>query len=68
MDKETLKSELLKQARNAFETASTLRDNERIEVYLHNGIPKTSDILDESDEIVYGDNRLLCYQVSYNFV
>ncbi len=63
MDKETLKSELLKQARNAFETASTLRDNERIEVYLHNGIPKTSDILDESDEIVYGDNRLLCYQV-----
>ena len=63
MDKETLKSELLKHARNAFETASTIRDSERIEVYLHNGVPKTSDVLDESDEIVYGDNRVLCYQV-----
>jgi hypothetical protein len=63
MDKETLKNELLKHARNAFETASTIRDNERIEVYLHNGVPKTSDVLDESDEIVYGDNRVLCYQI-----
>ncbi|MEJ2468625.1 MAG: hypothetical protein P8Y51_06070 [Campylobacterales bacterium] len=63
MDKETLRSELLKQARNAFETASTIRDNERIEVYLHEGVPKTSDVLDESDEIVYGGNRVLCYQV-----
>jgi len=63
MDKETLKTELLKQARNAFETASTLRENERIEVYLHNGIPKTSDVLDESDEIIYGDSRILCYQI-----
>lgn len=63
MDKETLKSELLKQARNAFETASTIRDNERIEVYLHNGVPKMSDVLDESDEILYGDTRILCYQV-----
>ncbi|WP_345969310.1 MULTISPECIES: hypothetical protein [Sulfurimonas] len=63
MDKETIKEELLKHARNAFETASTLRENERIEVYLHDGIAKTSDVLDDSDEIVYGDNRVLCYQV-----
>ena len=63
MDKETLKSELLKHARNAFETASTIRDNERIEVYLYDGVPKTSDVLDESDEILYGDNRILCYQI-----
>ena len=63
MDKETLKSELLKHARNAFETASTIRDSERIEVYLHDGIPKTSDVLDESDQIVYGGNRVLCYQI-----
>ncbi|UFS61662.1 hypothetical protein LOH54_08295 [Sulfurimonas sp. HSL-3221] len=63
MDKETIKEELLKHARNAFETASTLRENERIEVYLHDGIAKTSDVLDDSDEILYGDNRVLCYQV-----
>lgn len=63
MDKETLKKELLKHARNAFEAASTLHENERIEVYLHDGVPKSSDVLDESDAIVYGDTRLLCYQI-----
>jgi hypothetical protein len=63
MDKETLTTELLKLARNAFEEASTLRANERIEVYLNNGVPTTSDVLDETDEIVYGDNRVLCYQI-----
>jgi hypothetical protein len=63
MDKETLKNELLKHARNAFETASTLRDNERIEVYLNNGVPMTSDVLGENEEIVYSDNRILCYQI-----
>ena len=63
MDKETLKEALLKHARNAFETASTLHENERIEVYLHDGVPKSSGVLDESDEIIYGDTRLLCYQI-----
>jgi hypothetical protein len=63
MDYETVKSELLKQARNAFETACTLRENQRIEVYLNNGMPKVSDVLEESDEIVYGPERILCYQV-----
>jgi len=63
MDKETLTEQLLKLARNAFETASTLHEYERIEVYLHDGVPKMSDILDESDEILYGDNRTLCYSV-----
>jgi hypothetical protein len=63
MDYETLKSELLKQARNAFETACTLRENQRIEVYLNNGIPKTTDTLEESDEILYGPERVLCYRV-----
>ncbi|MDX1296170.1 MAG: hypothetical protein R3302_07875 [Sulfurimonadaceae bacterium] len=62
MNYETLKSELLKQARNAFETACTLRDNQRIEVYMHNGDVKVSDILEESEEIVYNDDRTLCYQ------
>ncbi len=63
MDKETLKNELLKHARNAFETASTLRENERVEVYLNNGVPTTTDVLDESEEILYGDARILCYRI-----
>jgi hypothetical protein len=64
MDYETLKTELLKQARNAFETASTLRDSERIEVYLLDGKVKTSDVLEENDEILYGKDRTLCYRVN----
>ena len=63
MDYETLKTELLKQARNAFETACTLRESQRIEVYLLGNEVKVSDILEESDEIVYGGERVLCYQV-----
>jgi len=63
MNKETVTAELLKLARNAFETASTLRENERIEVYLQGGIPMTSDVLDENEEILYGGNRILCYSV-----
>ena len=63
MDYETVKKELLKQARNAFETACTLRDNQRLEVYLHNGEARISDCLEESDEIIYGPDRILCYRV-----
>ena len=63
MDHETLKQELLKHARNAFETASTLHVDERIEVYINNGIVKTSDVLAEDEEIVYSPSRILCYQI-----
>ena len=63
MDYETLKTELLKHARNAFETACTLRENQRIEVYLNNGVPMTSDWLEENEEIIYGPERVLCYRV-----
>jgi len=63
MNLETVKSELLKEARNAFERACTLSDNQRIEVYLNEGKVKISDVLDENDEIVYTENRILCYQV-----
>ena len=63
MNMETLRSDLLKQARNAFETACTLHDNQRIEVYVHDGAAKTSDILEENDTILYGPSRVLCYQV-----
>lgn len=63
MDYETQRKELLKLSRNAFETASTLQDDQRIEVYLYNGEPKSSDVLEENDEILYTDGRALCYQV-----
>lgn len=63
MNNDEIKSELLKLARNAFELASTLRENERIEVYLLDGIPKVTDVLEESDNIIYGPNRILCYQI-----
>lgn len=63
MNKETIKSELLKQARNAFETACTLQESERIEVYVHNGVVKTSDVLQENETIMYDDSRILCYEM-----
>lgn len=63
MDYETPKVALLKEARNAFETACTLRENQRIEVYLHEGEAKVSDILEENDELIYTPARVLCYRV-----
>ena len=63
MNQEQLKEALLKLARDAFERASTLNEHQRIEVYLLDGIPTISDILEESDTIIYGPNRILCYQV-----
>lgn len=58
---EALKTDLMKLARNAFETACTLRESQRIEVYLHDGSPKVSDILEADENLVYGPNRILCY-------
>lgn len=63
MDYETLKTNLLKQARNAFESASTLHNNQRIEVYVNNSHVMTSDVLEENEEILYTDDKFLCYQV-----
>jgi len=63
MNKNQQKNELLKLARNAFEEASTLQDTQRIEVYLLDGIPTTSDVLEENDTLIYGANRILCYQI-----
>jgi len=60
---ENLKSEVLKQARIAFEQACTLRDNERLEVYIYDGSVKTSDVLTQDHTIIYTSNRILCYQV-----
>jgi hypothetical protein len=63
MDYETDKKELIKHARNAFEIACTLHENERVEVYMDNGEAKMSNVLDESEEILYSQNKFLCYQV-----
>lgn len=63
MNSELIKNKLLKYARNAFETASTLHNNQRIEVYLQNGAVKSSDILEEDEEIVYTPERVLCYRI-----
>lgn len=63
MDNEKIEQELMKHARNAFETASTLHDNQRIEVYLNDGKAKISDVLEEDEEIVYTPTKILCYQV-----
>lgn len=60
---ENLRSKLLKHARAAFERACTLRENERIEVYLYDGTVKTSDVLGEEEKMLYSPNRILCYQV-----
>ncbi|HEO99677.1 MAG TPA: hypothetical protein ENO02_10305 [Epsilonproteobacteria bacterium] len=63
MKQEQRKAELIKLSRDAFERASTLREDQRIEVYLLEGVPAVSDILEESDTILYGPNRILCYRV-----
>ena len=60
---ENLRSEVLKHAKTAFERACTLRENERLEVYLYDGAVKTSDVLGEEETIVYSPNRILCYQI-----
>lgn len=62
MDKEQIRSEILKQARNAFETACSIRENQRVEVYLHNGRVRTTDVLEENEEELYGADKILCYQ------
>ncbi|MCK9374286.1 MAG: hypothetical protein M0P91_13980 [Sulfuricurvum sp.] len=63
MMNENLRSEVLKHARTAFERSCTLRDDERLEVYLYDGNVKVSDVLSEDHTIIYSPNRVLCYQV-----
>lgn len=59
---ENLRSDLLKHARAAFERTCSMQDNERLEVYLHDGVIQTSDVLEENESIVYSPSRILCYQ------
>jgi len=63
MDYASTKKELLKHARNAFEQASTLNTNQRIEVYLQNGTVKSTDVLDENEAMVYSNESMLCYKI-----
>lgn len=60
---ENLRNDLIKHAKVAFERACTLRENERIEVYLNDGDVKVSDVLGEDEKILYTPTRILCYQV-----
>jgi hypothetical protein len=64
MDIEKLEKELMKHARNAFETASTLYINQRIEVYMNDAKAMISDVLEENEKIIYTPTKILCYQVS----
>lgn len=69
MNYELVKKELLKHARNAFEKASTINQNQRIEVYLDSDKAKISDTLEENEHIVYTDEKKLCYQIyGYNYL
>jgi len=63
MDTNKLKEDLMKHARNAFEMASTLHENQRIEVYVDTNKAIMSDVLDDNEEILYTSNKFLCYQV-----
>jgi len=60
---EQIKKELLKAARDAFEQASTLYTNERLEVYLEGMQVKTSRVLEENEQILYVGDKILCYGV-----
>lgn len=61
---EELKKSLLKQAQDAFERATTMHPDERVEVYLENDVAKISGRMKEDEEIVYTPSKILCYQIS----
>ena len=58
-----LKSEVLKQAKLAFEQACTMSDTQRLEVYVYEGKVITSEVLSSEHSIPYTAERVLCYQV-----
>lgn len=60
---ENLKNEVLKHAKIAFEHACTLKENERLEVYVYEGKVLISDVLTQDHTILYTPSRILCYQV-----
>ena len=63
---EAIKKSALKEANQAFKIACTLREDERIEVYLEGEQVKQSDVMGPKEEILYGDGRVLLYQVFGN--
>lgn len=69
MTAEKLKEELLKLARDAFERASTIKKDQRIEVYIRDGVPTVTDILEENNVNLYNETNILCYQIyGYDFL
>lgn len=66
MDTLKLNKECLRLAREAFNQASTLSEDKRLEVYIDKGKVKLSDIMENGEEILYNDEKFLCYQVYGN--
>lgn len=65
---DTVQEELLKKARDAFEHACTLREDERIEVYLKDNIIYTSNVLKDT-QTLDEEGALVCYSVQgHNFL
>ncbi len=63
MNQSAIESKLLRLAKEAFDIACTLRENQRIEVYMDVDTPKRSDILEENEAILYTPTKILCYQI-----
>lgn len=63
---ETIRKSALKEANLAFKIAATLGDDQRIEVYLEGDEVKRSDVMGPKEEILYGDDRCMLYQVFGN--
>lgn len=60
---EETKKQLLKLAQDAFERATTMQPEYRLEVYLDADKAKMSDRMGDDEAIVYGPNKILCYQI-----
>jgi hypothetical protein len=58
----TVQEELLKKARDAFEHACTLREDERIEVYIIDDTIYTSNVLKDT-QTIDKEHALVCYSV-----
>jgi len=66
MDKENLIKQALKEAQTAFKLSCTIKEEERVEIYLEGENVKRSNVMGPKDEILYNDGRVLLYQVFGN--
>lgn len=66
MDREMMKKKILREAREAFKLACTLREDHRVEVYLEKENVRRSGVMGPKDEILYQGERVMLYQVFGN--